>query len=376
MNTGAEAVETAIKAARRWGYRVKGIADGKAEIIVADGNFHGRTTTIVGFSTEPELPRRLRPVHAGFERCRFGDIAQRASARSRPTPAAVLIEPIQGEAGIVVPPHGLSCRRCASSATAHNVLLILDEVQSGLGRTGRWFAYQHEGIRPDGADPRQGAGRRRAAGLGLRRARASVMDVFDARLAWLDLRRQCAGRRGRPGGAARHRATRGWWRSAAEDGAYMIGRLRAHPERRRSSDVRGRGLWVGVEIDPEIATAREACERLLAEGRAVEGDARHGHAFRAAADHRAGRTRLRARPHRGSRARARKQEAERGVGNAMRVDTQPTLQERMNRLKPRVPGAAQREVVRCRPGSAKRLVFVAVPDQRCTTACCTVGQTS
>jgi len=148
MNTGAEAVETAIKAARRYGYRVKGIARDRAEIIVADGNFHGRTTTIVGFSSEAAYRDGFGPFTPGFRVVPFGDLAAMERA-IRPETAAVLIEPIQGEAGIIVPPDGYlaGVRRLCD---AHGVVMILDEVQSGLGRTGAWFAFEHEGIRPDG----------------------------------------------------------------------------------------------------------------------------------------------------------------------------------------------------------------------------------
>ena len=201
MNTGAEAVETAIKAARRWGYRVKGIARDRAEIIVATGNFHGRTTTVISFSTEPDYRDGFGPFTPGFRAVPFGDLAAIERAIT-PETAAVLIEPIQGEAGIIVPPAGYlaGLRRICD---AHRVLLILDEVQSGLGRTGAWFAFQHEGIRPDGVDPGQGARRRRAAGLGLRRHPRGHGRVH-ARLPWLDLRRQSARRRGRARGAACH----------------------------------------------------------------------------------------------------------------------------------------------------------------------------
>jgi ornithine--oxo-acid transaminase len=148
MNTGAEAVETAIKAARRWGYRVKGVPRDRAEIIVADGNFHGRTTTIISFSSEPEYRDGFGPFTPGFRRVPFGDLAALQQA-IKPETVAVLVEPIQGEAGIIVPPPGwLSGVR--SLCDSHRLLLILDEVQSGLGRTGAWFAYQHEHVRPDG----------------------------------------------------------------------------------------------------------------------------------------------------------------------------------------------------------------------------------
>src|SRR5215510_309775 len=148
MNTGAEAVETAVKAARRWGYRVKGIARDRAEIIVAAGNFHGRTTTVTSFSTEPDYRDGFGPFTPGFRAVAFGDVEAVARAIT-PDTAAVLVEPIQGEAGVIVPPKGYlaALRRLCD---AHRVLLILDEVQSGLGRTGAWFAFQHEGIRPDG----------------------------------------------------------------------------------------------------------------------------------------------------------------------------------------------------------------------------------
>src|SRR5499426_2689808 len=148
MNTGAEAVETAVKAARRWGYRIKGIAKDRAEIIVASGNFHGRTTTVISFSTEADYRDGFGPFTPGFRAVAFGDVDAVARAIT-PDTAAVLVEPIQGEAGIIVPPKGYlaGLRRLCD---AHRVLLILDEVQSGLGRTGAWFAFQHEGIRPDG----------------------------------------------------------------------------------------------------------------------------------------------------------------------------------------------------------------------------------
>src|ERR1043166_3748164 len=147
MNTGAEAVETAIKAARRWGYRVKRIPRDRAEIIVADGNFHGRTTTIVGFSSEAAYRDGFGPFAPGFRSVPFGDIAAMERAIT-PETAAVLIEPIQGEAGVIVPPPGYLAR-VRALCDKHHVLLILDEVQSGLGRTGAWFAFEHEGIRPD-----------------------------------------------------------------------------------------------------------------------------------------------------------------------------------------------------------------------------------
>ena len=147
MNTGAEAVETAIKAMRRWGYEHKGVADDTAEIIVAAGNFHGRTTTIVGFSDEPAYRRGFGPPTPGFVRVPFGDAAALAAAIG-PRTVGVLLEPIQGEAGVIIPPDGYltAVRRACADA---GVLLCLDEIQTGLGRTGAMFAWQHEGARPD-----------------------------------------------------------------------------------------------------------------------------------------------------------------------------------------------------------------------------------
>ena len=148
MNTGAEAVETAIKCARRWGYRVKGIADGQAEILVARGNFHGRTSTIVGFSSEADYREGFGPFAPGFVHFDFGDMASVRAATTGNT-CAVIVEPIQGEAGVIVPPEGFFTE-LREWCSRNDILLIIDEVQAGLGRTGRWFAFEHEGIRPDG----------------------------------------------------------------------------------------------------------------------------------------------------------------------------------------------------------------------------------
>src|SRR5215471_13946238 len=175
MNTGAEAVETAIKAVRRWGYRVKGVPRDQATIIVADGNFHGRTTTIVGFSSEPSYRDGFGPFTPGFRSVPFGDLAAVERAISAET-VAVLVEPIQGEAGIIVPPAGWlnGLRRLCDG---HDMLLILDEVQSGLGRTGAWFAFEHENVRPDGLvlGKALGGGMLPVSAF---LARRDVMDVF------------------------------------------------------------------------------------------------------------------------------------------------------------------------------------------------------
>ncbi len=261
MNTGAEAVETAIKAARRWGYRVKGVPDGRAEIIVANGNFHGRTTTVISFSTEPDYRDGFGPFTPGFRAVPFGDLAAIERAIT-PETIAVLIEPIQGEAGIIVPPVGFlaGLRRLCD---AHHVLLILDEVQSGLGRTGAWFAFEHEGARPDGLILGKALGGGVlpvSAFIG----RSDLMDVFTP------------GSHGSTfGGNALAAAVglealhvlreEGLIERSRVLGAHMIERL--HAIRSPAlKEVRGRGLWAGAEIDPAVAGARDVCERLLAKG--------------------------------------------------------------------------------------------------------------
>jgi ornithine--oxo-acid transaminase len=261
MNTGAEAVETAIKAARRWGYRVKGVEPGRAEIIVADGNFHGRTTTVISFSTEPDYRDGFGPFTPGFRPVPFGDLAAVERAIT-PQTVAVLVEPIQGEAGVIVPPAGFiaGLRRICD---AHRVLLILDEVQSGLGRTGAWFAFQHESIRPDGVILGK------ALGGGLLPVSAfvatnDVMQVFHpgdhgstfggnplasaVAMAALDVL-----------------SDEKLVERSAELGAWLLSELqdlRSHIV----SDVRGRGLFVGIEVDARYTSARPVVDRLLARG--------------------------------------------------------------------------------------------------------------
>ena len=259
MNTGAEAVETAIKGARRWGHRVKGVSS--PEIIVAEGNFHGRTTTIISFSSEPEYRDGFGPFTPGFRSVPFGDLAAIEAAISSDT-VAVLIEPIQGEAGVIVPPNGwlAGLRQLCDE---RGVLLLLDEIQSGLGRTGEWFAFQHEKIRPDGVT----LGKALGGGVlpvSAFAARREVMDVFT------------------PGS---HGSTFGGSALAAAVGLEALHVIRdeklversrllgEHMMRRLLSidspalkAVRGRGLWAGADIDPRFASARAVCERLLAKG--------------------------------------------------------------------------------------------------------------
>lgn len=147
MNTGAEAVETAIKAARKWGYEVKGVADNQAEIIVCEGNFHGRTTTIVGFSSEETYRKNFGPFTPGFVTIPYGDVAALEAAIT-PDTVGFMVEPIQGEGGVILPPEGY-LKEAAAVCREHNVLFLADEIQTGLGRTGRLFASEHEGVRPD-----------------------------------------------------------------------------------------------------------------------------------------------------------------------------------------------------------------------------------
>jgi len=259
MNTGAEAAETAIKAVRRWGYRIKGVPRDRAEIIVAHGNFHGRTTTIIGFSSEAEYREGFGPFTPGFRAVPFGDLDAVERAIT-PNTVAVLVEPIQGEAGIIVPPAGwlAGVRRLCDS---HRVLLILDEVQSGLGRTGAWFAFQHEGIEPDGLllGKALGGG---VLPVSAFVAKREVMAVFTP-----GSHGSTFG--GNPLAAA---VAREALRVIDEErlvkrsrvlGAHLLERLRAI----RSpalKEVRGRGLWAGAEIDPNFAGARAACELLAA----------------------------------------------------------------------------------------------------------------
>ena len=267
MNTGAEAVETAIKASRRWGYRVKKIAADRAQIIVAGGNFHGRTTTIVGFSDEEGYRDGFGPFAPGFVRVPFGDAAAVENAITSET-CAVLVEPIQGEAGILVPPAGW-LRQLREICDRHNVLLILDEIQSGLGRTGQWFAWQHEGIQPDGVC----LGKALGGGM-------LPVSAFVARKAVIEL--LTPGSHGSTFGgnalaaavaleALRVIEDERLVERSAEHGDFLIGALRAI----RSpliSDVRGRGLWIGVEFDPKLVRARRSVRAPRTPGHPYQGD--------------------------------------------------------------------------------------------------------
>jgi ornithine--oxo-acid transaminase len=261
MNSGAEAVETALKATRKWGYKVKGIAAGRAQIIVCKGNFAGRTTTIVGFSSEPQYRDGFGPFAPGFISVPFGDAAALEAAIT-PDTAAFLVEPVQGEGGIVVPPAGYLAA-CREICTRHKVLMMCDEVQTGLGRTGRLLACDHEGVKPDGLV----LGKALGGGLlpvSAFLARADVMDVF------------APGDHGSTFGGNPLAAAVGLasLRLLQEErlaeradamGKRLMAGLRAidHPAIR---DVRGKGLLIGMELDPAWMPARAFCEALMRKG--------------------------------------------------------------------------------------------------------------
>ena len=261
MNTGAEAVETALKAARKWAYKVKGVAADKAEIIVCSGNFHGRTIAIVGMSSEPQYKDGFGPFPGGTKLIPYGD-ADALEKAIGPNTAAFLVEPIQGEAGIVVPPAGY-LKKCAEICKRHNVLLIADEIQTGLGRTGSLLACEHECVKPDGLI----LGKALGGGLlpvSAFLARRDVMAVFTP------------GDHGSTFGGNPLAAAVGLEaldvlveeklaNRSADLGAYLLDKL-ADLKSPFIKSLRGKGLFVGIEIDPRRARAREVCERLMAQG--------------------------------------------------------------------------------------------------------------
>ncbi|MER7117889.1 MULTISPECIES: ornithine--oxo-acid transaminase [Streptomyces] len=276
MNTGAEAVETAVKTARKWGYEVKGVPDGHAKIVVAADNFHGRTTTIVSFSTDHDARDHFGPYTPGFEIVPYGDLTALAHAVTENT-VAVLLEPIQGEAGVLVPPPGY-LRGVRELTRERNVLFMADEIQSGLGRTGRTFACEHEGVVPDvyilG----------KALGGGVVPVSAVVADrdvlgVF------------------KPG---EHGSTFGGNPLACAVALEVVAMLRSGEFQQRAAElgdhlhrelnllvgggavtaVRGRGLWAGVDIDPSRGTGREISEKLMELGVLVKDT--HGSTIRIA----------------------------------------------------------------------------------------------
>ncbi|MET0988151.1 MAG: ornithine--oxo-acid transaminase [Steroidobacteraceae bacterium] len=261
MNTGAEAVETALKAARKWAYTVKGVVEDQAEIIACEGNFHGRTLGALALSTEAPYRAGFGPFMPGVRIVPFGDVAALEQAMTANT-AAFIVEPIQGEAGIRVPPEGY-LRACADVCRKHRVLLIADEIQSGLGRTGRLLACDHDGVRPDGLI----LGKALGGGLlpvSMFLAHRELMDVF------------------KPGD---HGSTFGGNPLAAAVGLAALQVLEDERLSERSAslgtqllqrlhtlssplirEIRGRGLWIGVDFDPRHVSAREVAEALLARG--------------------------------------------------------------------------------------------------------------
>lgn len=261
MNTGAEAVETAIKAARKWGYTVKGVARDKAEIIVFEGNFHGRTTTIVSFSTEEQYREGFGPFTPGFRIVPYGDLKAVAEAINENT-VAVLVEPIQGESGIIIPPPGF-LKGLRELTREQKVLLLVDEIQSGLGRTGKLFAFEHEGIRPDVViiGKALGGGCVPISGI---LADDEVMNVFqpgDHGSTFGGNPLACAVARV----ALKVLQEEGMIANSARLGEYFLERLKgiASPH---VKEVRGKGLWIGVELFPEAGGARRFCEALKEEG--------------------------------------------------------------------------------------------------------------
>lgn len=261
MNSGAEAVETAIKAARKWAYEIKNVEEDQAEIIVCSGNFHGRTTTIISFSSEPLYKKNFGPLTPGFRMIPYGDSEALQKAITKNT-AAFLVEAIQGEGGIVVPPQGY-LKECAKVCSKHNVLLLIDEIQTGFGRTGKLLACHHEEVKPDGIM----LGKALGGGLlpvSLFLANRAVMDVFTS------------GTHGSTfGGNALSSAvgicslqllTEGKLVENALDlGAYFLAELK----KIKSSyikDVRGKGLLIGVEVDAQKIQAKKLCQQLMVGG--------------------------------------------------------------------------------------------------------------
>lgn len=261
MNTGSEAVETAIKAARKWAYTVKRVPHDKAEIISCSGNFHGRTIAIVAMSDEPQYQEGFGPFPPGFRTVDYGDIDALESAINEHT-AAFVVEPIQGEGGIIVPPEGY-LKAAEALCRKHNVLLIADEIQTGLGRTGKMLACEHENVHPDGLV----LGKALGGGIlpvSLFLGRRDLMAVFTP------------GDHGSTFGGNPLAATVGLEAlnivveedlpgRSAEMGQYLMTKLRML-DTPLITEIRGRGLFIGIEINPALGSAREICESLMARG--------------------------------------------------------------------------------------------------------------
>jgi len=261
MNTGAEAVETAVKVSRRWGYEVKGVAADQAKIIVMDGNFHGRTTTIVSFSTDETARRHYGPFTPGFEVVPYGDASAIEAAVDENT-VAVLLEPIQGEGGVIIPPDGF-LREVRDVCDRRGILMVADEIQSGLARTGRTFACDHEDVVPD----IYVMGKALGGGIYPVSAIAANHDVLDV----ITPGSHGSTFGGNPLAAAIGRevvallATGEFQERAARLGEHLHQGI-TDLEKHGVVTVRTRGLWAGVDVDPEVASGRELCERLMARG--------------------------------------------------------------------------------------------------------------
>lgn len=261
MNTGAEAVETAIKAARLWGYKVKGIEKDKAEIIVAENNFHGRTTTIVGFSSDPISRDGFGPFAPVFPTVPFGNAEAIVAAINKNT-CAVMIEPIQGEAGVIFPPEGY-LKQVKEICRQNNVLFILDEVQSGLGRTGKLFAFEYENAKPDGLI----LGKALGGGIlpvSAFLARRDVLELF------------VPGSHGSTFGgnplsaavgleALNVLETEHLVENSHSLGEYFLKELQKL-QSPTIKEIRGKGLWIAIELDPKIIQGRRMAEKLLDRG--------------------------------------------------------------------------------------------------------------
>jgi ornithine--oxo-acid transaminase len=261
MNSGAEAVESCIKAVRKWGYKVKGVPEGMAEIIVCENNFHGRTVTIVGFSTEVQYRDGYAPFTPGFKIIPFGDAQALEDAITENT-VGFMVEPIQGEAGIIVPPTGY-LKDVRRICTEHDIAMMTDEIQTGLGRTGKLLAEEHDGVEADLTM----IGKALSGGFYPVSAVLSNKDVLgvfqpgDHGSTFGGNPLACAVART----ALRVLVEEGMIENAARQGEYLMGRLQ-RLESPHIKEVRGKGLLIGVELHPEAGGARQYCEALMARG--------------------------------------------------------------------------------------------------------------
>jgi ornithine--oxo-acid transaminase len=261
MNSGAEAVETAVKAVRKWGYKVKGVASDQAEIIVCQNNFHGRTISIVGFSTDPKSRDGFGPFTPGFKIIPFGDVKALEEAIT-PNTVGFLVEPIQGEAGIIIPPAGY-LKKARSICNKNNVVMILDEIQTGLGRTGKLLAEEHDGIEADLTL----IGKSLAGGFYPVSAVLSTSEVLGV----LQPGEHGSTFGGNPLACAVARAAlkvlieEGLVQNAAEMGTYFLDRLK-QIKNPMIKEVRGKGLLIGMEFFAEAGGARHYCEKLKQKG--------------------------------------------------------------------------------------------------------------